>query len=283
MTSTPWSTIRGGRPDIRLVVTDMDGTLLDESGRIPDRFWPLLALMRTQGITFVPASGRQYATLLGQFKGAHRFVSYIAENGNLVVHEGNVVSITHVEDATVDDVITTTRNAASRADLGVVVCGIDSAYIERTDPAFVAEAETYYTKLTIVDDLTSVSDTILKLAIFDFDEAAHTANETYAHLADTHQVVVSGKHWIDIMSTGVDKGRGVTALQAVLGVSPAQTVVFGDYLNDLQMLDCAEWSFAVSNAHPEIRDRARYLAPSNAEHGVVQVLERLLAASEGLN
>ena len=54
---------RGGHP-IRLVVADMDGTLLDADGVVPDRLWPLLDLMRERGIAFCPASGRQYATLL---------------------------------------------------------------------------------------------------------------------------------------------------------------------------------------------------------------------------
>ena len=52
-----------GSPDVRLVVSDMDGTLLTSGGVVPDDFWPLLETMRRRGITFVPASGRQYATL----------------------------------------------------------------------------------------------------------------------------------------------------------------------------------------------------------------------------
>lgn len=280
MTPTSWSLIPAGGQDIRLVVTDMDGTLLDEAGRIPDAFWPLLSHMRERGITFVPASGRQYSTLLGQFSGAHRRVSYIAENGNLVVHEGCVLSTTTVDQRTVDEVIQATRAAAEATEIGLVVCGVDSAYIERTDAPFVAEVETYYAKLTVVDDLASVSDAVLKLAVFDFGEAQLSAENVYGHLADTHQVVVSGQHWIDIMSRDVDKGRGVRALQHELNITAAQTAVFGDYLNDLQMLEAADWCFAVANAHPTIRSRARYLAPANSDHGVIRVLERLLTASE---
>ena len=66
MTAADWTTI--GQPqDIRLVVADMDGTLLDERSRIPDGFWPMLARLKRRGVEFVPASGRQYATLRNMF------------------------------------------------------------------------------------------------------------------------------------------------------------------------------------------------------------------------
>ncbi len=52
--------------------------------------------------------------------------------------------------------------------------------------------------------------------------------------------------------------------------------MFGDYLNDLQMLDAGEWSFAMANAHPDLKRAARYIAPANTEHGVLQVVRRLV-------
>lgn len=53
-------------------------------------------------------------------------------------------------------------------------------------------------------------------------------------------------------------------------------MVFGDYLNDLAMIRDAEWSYAVANAHPEILAVARYLAPSNADNGVVRTIRAAL-------
>ena len=78
------------------------------------------------------------------------------------------------------------------------------------------------------------------------------------------------------MADGVDKGTAVEALQRGLGVTPAQTVAFGDFHNDLGMLARAEWSFAMANAHPDVLREARHLAPPNTEQGVLRVLEALL-------
>ena len=93
------------------------------------------------------------------------------------------------------------------------------------------------------------------------------------------QVVVSSPHWMDIMSEGVNKGVALGQLQRELGVTPEQTVVFGDYLNDLEMLAAAPYSFAMANAHPDVIEVARFLAPANHEHGVVRVIEQLLEQS----
>lgn len=277
MTTASWTTIDDLVRDVRLVVCDMDGTLLTDDGAIPESFWSVLDLMRSRGITFVPASGRQYATLAHLFADDNDGISYIAENGNLFVHQGKPISSTAVDHETVQKVIALARAATSTRDLGLVVCGLNSAYVERTDRPFLDEVEKYYAKLAIVDDLTAVDDSVLKLAVFDFADAQQCHQEAFASITD-QQVVISGKHWVDIMRPDVDKGRAVRALQRELGVTPAQTVVFGDYLNDLQMLDAAEWSFAMGNAHPTVKAKARFIAPTNAEEGVVVVLSRLLGA-----
>jgi Cof subfamily protein (haloacid dehalogenase superfamily) len=281
--ATPWRDLPAGPHDIRLVVADLDGTLLNEHGAVPSSFWPVLDWMREHRITFAPASGRQYATLHQIFHGLDDGLSYVAENGNLVVHQGRTVATHGIDLDAARRVVEIVRQAAgaggggSGRNIGLVVCGLDSAYVERDDPAFLAEARKYYVRLDVVRDLSLVTDRVLKLAVFDFDGVQDLAEGPLAALAKTHQVVVSGRHWVDVMAEGVDKGGAVRQLQQALGATPAQTVAFGDYLNDLQMLEAADWSFAMANAHPDVAARARWLAPANTEDGVAAVLRRLFA------
>ena len=158
--------------------------------------------------------------------------------------------------------------------------------------AAVSDFACHYAALSIVDDLHEVLDfaqepsaytpdgdaeIVLKLAILDLDGSERFTNEKLTHLRADYQVVVSGKLWVDIMNIETDKKQGVEALQRVLGVTPAQTAVFGDYLNDLLMLEAGDWSFAMGNAHPDLKAAARYIAPSNVEHGVLKVVDRLVA------
>jgi len=264
-------------PDIRLIAVDMDGTLLDGDGNVPEPLWDLLPRLAERGVAFVPASGRQLATLRATFGDAGDEMTFIAENGAYVVRAGIEVASVALEAAFVDRAVRRIRSLADAGyDLGVVVCGKRSAYIERCDDAFREEAQAYYAALEAVDDVLAVEDDVLKIAIYDFAPAEESVGLALDDLARTHRVVVSGAHWVDIMQPGVDKGVALRRLQEELGVSPEQTAAFGDYLNDLEMLDAAHWSYAMADAHPEVVARARHRAPSNLDHGVLTTIEELL-------
>lgn len=262
--------------DIRLIAVDMDGTLLDGAGKIPASLWGMLPRLAERGVAFVPASGRQLATLQRSFGDAASEMTFIAENGAYVVRAGVEVSSDAIDRDVVERVVRTLRDLGDRGyDLGVVLCGKRSAYIERTDDAFRREADTYYAALEVVDDLLAVDDDVLKIAVYDFAVAEHSVAPVLDGIARTHRVVVSGRHWVDIMNLDVDKGAALRRLQEALDVTPAQTAAFGDYLNDLEMLDAADWSYAMSEAHPDVVARARYRAPSNLDHGVITTIEAL--------
>jgi Cof subfamily protein (haloacid dehalogenase superfamily) len=256
-------------PDIRLIAVDMDGSLLDDEKRIHDDFWPLLDQLADRGILLCPASGRQYATLRRQV-GRDELV-YIAENGAYVVQHDTEISADGLDLATARDAVRTVR-AATHLDLGTVLCGKRSAYVERVDRAFLEQATPYYAKLALVDDLLAVEDDILKVAVYDFRSAATGAGP----LLQRFDALVSGEHWVDVMSPTADKGHALRAVQDALGVTADQTMAFGDYFNDVGMLDAAHYSFAMDNAHPDVRSHARFVAPSNNHNGVVRTIRSVL-------
>ncbi|ALV32103.1 Cof-type HAD-IIB family hydrolase [Streptomyces sp. CdTB01] len=277
---TPQATVPdppAGPAGIRLVVTDMDGTLLDDAGRVPPGLWDTLAELRRRGVLFSPASGRQYATLARQFAEVSEGMVFIAENGTYVVRDGVELSSDPLAPGVAARVVEAVRRlVAEGVDVGAVVCGKRSAYVERGDEPFLAEVRKYYVEHRVVEDATALDDEVIKVALFDFGSAARTTAPALAPFADTHQVVVSGEHWVDVMNRTANKGNALRRLQRALGITPAQTMVFGDYLNDLEMLDAAEWSFAMAGAHPDVIARARHLAPSNNDHGVLRTIARVL-------
>jgi len=266
------------QPDIRLIAADLDGTLLDDAGELHDHFWPLIDELHRRGVLFCPASGRQYYNLLERFADIADEVVFIAENGTYVVHQGREISSDALSPKQTREVVTAVRATISGGvDAGIVLCGKQSAYIERTDDRFVDAIDNYLARLQSVPDLLAVTDDdILKVSIFDFGSAEETSAPPLAGFRETHQVTVSSLNWIDITSLTANKGAAIRALQRTYGITPAQTMVFGDFLNDLEMMDAADWSFAMGNAHPLLAERARYRAPSNLENGVVRTISSLL-------
>jgi Cof subfamily protein (haloacid dehalogenase superfamily) len=261
-------------PDLRLVAVDMDGTLLDAHGRVPDRLWPLLEIMHERGILFVPASGRQYATLRALFDRAADGMPFIAENGTYVVRDDVEISSAPLEPGVVHAVLAAL--AETPADYGVVIAGRERAWVSRTDAAFLAEVAKYYLEHEIVSDLADVADRAIKIAVFCFGDAEAEIAPVLASFRTTHQVVVSGAAWVDVMDARVNKGEALQSLQRALGIGPEHTAAFGDYLNDLEMLQVAHWSYAMDNAHPAVKAVARGIAPHHHDEGVIEVLAELL-------
>ena len=268
-------------PDIRLIACDMDGTLLDDEDAVHDDFWPLIDQLHDRGIVFCPASGRQYYNLRERFEPIAEHVIFIAENGTYVVRDDVELSSDCLELADAHEMVRIARQInALGGDVGAVMCGKRSAYIERTDSAFRDEVDKYYHRLQVVDDLSAVTDDdVLKVAIYDFVSSEQVSAPAYARFADTHQVVVSGQHWLDLMSPAANKGTGIRHIQEALGITRDQTMVFGDFLNDLEMMDEATYSFAMANAHPVLAARASYRAPGNTDNGVVRTIKSVLGLS----
>ena len=273
--------------DVRLVVADMDGTLLDDRKRFPGGLWRLLDQLDARGVTFAPASGRQVWTLLDMFPDRPG-MTVIGENGAIVMRDGAEISSSPLDLATLREAVRLVRGATGPggANGGLVMCGKRSAYIERVDEPFVSGVLPYYHRTRQVDSQLDVleaieagelDDAIVKLAVYSLDPVGPLAEATLARFRSTHQYAVSGANWADLQIRGVDKGRAVRALQGALGVTRAQTAVFGDFHNDLSMLAEADLSFAVANADPDVVRAARFVAPSNNEGGVVSVVERLFS------
>ena len=273
--------------DLRLAAIDMDGTLLDDDKNFPPGMDELLDLMDERGVTFAPASGRQVWTLLDMFPGRPG-MTVIGENGGIVMRDGVEVSSSPVDAPTVREVIRLVREATSGPngiDGGLVMCGKQFAYVERTDDLFVEGVAPYYHRTQCVEDQEAVidaieagtsDDAIVKLAVYAIGPVGALAEATLAHFADTHQYAISGANWADLQIRGVDKGSAVRDLQRFLGVDRSQTAVFGDAGNDLSMMSEGDLSFAMANASQDVIEAARFVAPSNNEAGVAQVLRALL-------
>ena len=267
--------------DLRLVVTDMDGTLLDGRGRVPAGLQEAVNDMRAAGIVFAPASGRQLANLRAVLGHVVDDSPLIAESGALAVHGNEEIHSDTISAGEASAAIATARELASSGyDVGTVVACKRCAYIERSDPAFLAQARLYYAALEIVDDLMTIPlDEVLKVAVFDFDDIENGSSQALAAAVPSVQTAVSGLHWMDMTSPHASKGRALVALQARFGILPEQTAVFGDYLNDLDLYDQADLGFAMRNAHPGIHAAAAYTAPANPEDGVLRTVEELLRRS----
>ena len=264
---------------IRLIFSDMDGTLLDEDGNLPREFGDVYMRLKERGIRFAPASGRQYASLRQTFAPWWDELIFLAENGTMVMERGRELFSSPVERALALDVM---RTGDAIPGVHSVLCGKKRGYVRALDnaPGFRAELAKYVTQTVVVEDFTAVDDVPIKMSFCDSSgSAAQTILPIMQQYEDRLKVTLSSTEWVDLYSRGISKGVAAAKIQEQLGIAPEECAAFGDYENDLELMDAVAYSFAMENALPEVKERARYTAPSNREHGVITICERILAGA----
>ncbi|MGL4391967.1 MAG: HAD family hydrolase [Fusobacteriaceae bacterium] len=258
---------------IKLIAIDMDGTLLNDNHEIDPEFWSTFQKLKQQNIKFSIASGRQYSNLLERFHDIQDDIIFICENGSLIMYKNKEIFADCLSKEHVKYCVAKTIGIKN---IGVVLCGKSTAYINDSTLNLITEVERYYKSYRVVKDFAEVTEDIVKIAIYDF---INSATNVYPHFKDDSekfQVVVSALHWMDIMNNNSNKGTAIKKTQDFFGITFDETMVFGDYLNDLEMMKEAYHSYAMGNAHPEIKATARFITKTNNENGVTFELKKLL-------
>lgn len=258
---------------IQFVAADMDGTLLNSKKELSPELVPVIHKLFDKGVRFAIASGRQYHNLVHLFKDLADELIFIAENGALVYDRGKKIIVHSMDLGLLQSLLKKIRQIPSAH---LILCGENAAYAESTDPVFLENARMYYKRFEQVTDLSSClsKDQICNLAVFDTTDAEHNCYAALLPFQEQVQVVLSGAHWVDLMNLNVNKGEAIREIQSLYKISPDDCMSFGDYLNDYEMMLACTQSWAMANAHPKLKEAARFEAPSNDEDGVVKVLKK---------
>lgn len=261
--------------DIKLIVTDMDGTFLNSKYEVSPDFPKVYEELKKRNILFVPASGRQMSGITQYFSDIENEIGFIAENGGYVVYKNEEIFADKLSQKSISDIIQTVREIP---DARAVLSAKGSSYYESEDQNFVDYFSKYYIKNQKRENLTlEVDDSVFKIAIYhpvSAEEFLYPALKKFEN--EDLVVVVSGKYWVDIMNKHTNKGNAIEKLQKSLNILPEQTMAFGDYLNDIEMLKNARYSYAMKNAHPSVKEAAKFEACSNDSFGVLETIKNYL-------
>lgn len=260
---------------IKLIVTDMDGTLLDGDKKLSKRFDPVLRELRKMGVYFAVASGRQPEDLKLTFGDCAEDIIYIGGNGGLVVNGEELEYIAEFDRAKVEQIVCHARKIPEAR---TALCGAKSFYIDNEDGWFRYMVDRYFKNVTVLDDVLKAYevDQIYKISINTEIEPEINLYPQMMEYADYCDLLLSGEHWLDLLKKGENKGKAIATLQKKLGVSFEETAIFGDYLNDVSMMQSGYYSYAMKNAHPDIKALSRFETKlTNEEDGVIETLIEL--------
>lgn len=254
-----------------LVFCDMDNTLLTAKEGIPECNRTVIKLFTSMGGRFTVASGRPPESIRAALGDIRLSAPAISCNGSLLYDFSTNQVLRHATlergqaTAAIQDIMTKFPR------IGVeVMAGAGDMYVVRANP---------YTHAHQVDEkisgvacpLDSVPDGWVK-AVFAADPETIRKVGQYAktrYYGRENYFLATNSIYYEIMPAGVGKASALQDLCALLGVRPEQTVVIGDYYNDLEMMQAAGYSVAVSNAPPEVKAAAAEVTNCTCSDGAV--------------
>ena len=274
--------------DIRVIATDMDGTLLDPKGQLDlPRLEKILDKLDQCDIRFVIATGNEVhrmRQLLGHL--AERVV-LVAANGARIFENNELIQAQTWDDAMVDRTLGHFKGRECQDQF--VVTAMNGGFVKEgtvfteLDKFMTPEMiEKLYQRTNFVDEFDSkLFGGVLKMSMVVGEERSESVLQEINDLFDGHvRAVSSGYGCIDILQDGIHKAWGLVELLKRWNLKPEQIMAFGDSENDIEMLELAGISYAMENAEEAVKRVATKVAPANSQAGVYQVLENWLERGE---
>lgn len=266
---------------VRLIATDLDGTLLRDDLSVSPRTRRALDAVRAAGIEVVPVSARQPRGIRMIAEPAGFTGWALGGNGAQCQHltTGEVLFEAHV-DVAVQQAVAAALAERVPGVLFVSVRAGGEVFVAQDGYAQLAHFEDHKRDPATIGrhDLTDVlAEPSLKFVVRHAERPpAELIMDVRALGLDGFTVTHSGAPFVEILADGVNKAWAVAKLCEHLGIERADVLAFGDAPNDAELLAWAGRGVAMANAHPEALVAADEVAGSNEEDGVAAVLERLL-------
>ena len=242
---------------IKLIACDIDGTLLQNHARkLNPEVFPLIRQFIHSGGIFVVASGRQYANLQRLFEPIKDDITYICENGSLVIHQDEILFRSTISRDIGQQIL---QSILDKTGCELLLSGIHTCYLQPKEETYLLHMrDDVKNNVTVVDDIFSVEEPYLKISACDrkdFDETQDYFNRKFGQIVT---VVTSGNAWIDMMPPGVHKGMAITLLSEKFQIPLSDIMAIGDSCNDIEMLQCVGYPVAMANARPEVKALCPY-------------------------
>lgn len=262
---------------IKLVLTDMDGTFLNNNGDFNrELYMDVKNLMKDKGVVFAPVTGKQCERVEELFGEDAKDLWILGDSATRIKHNGKFVFENLLSNQLGLKIIRLLEEI--NLDHTIIACTKSGAVIKDTlsteEAAIVRRS---YAQVRQISDFNEIKEDFVKITIHDPALNCFETREKLSRFFDSAYIVASEAAWIDIANANVHKGTTVEHLQHLLNVTSDETMAFGDGYNDLELMNRASYSFAVRNAVPELKDVANFITRSNEEDAVMKTIIQILS------
>lgn len=272
--------------DKHIIALDMDGTLLDNSGKVSDRNMCVLRKLIDEGHYVVPASGRALPLLPNEVKNLKGIKYAVLENGAVIWDWENDIALKKhkIPEGMTQNILNRLLEEYPNAVYYTEIFSDGKAYVEQRDIEKLKDANIYgnfaeymLNNHVFVENLKEQPEflnTAEKINIY-FEDI--TISEKFrAEWKNIHDINVttSVNGNAEFNKAGINKGIGLKELAQRLGISKRNIIAMGDNDNDLEMLEQAGTAAAMGNAADDIKEVADIVAEDNDSDGVAVFLEQ---------
>lgn len=260
----------------RLIVLDLDHTLLNEENKLSPANLNCLKHCMDQGLAVTFATGRTFSSALPFAKQAGLKMPMINCQGAAVTQmDGTVIRQKCLANPLARQIL----DKLLPMPVNLIYCHEDTVYARHHDLSRHQERRSHH--LPMPADMGDI--TPLKIGASGTEEAIHAAYQLIScQFGQTVHVAKSSPHFLEITDASATKSAAIAFLAQQLNIQREAIIAFGDSMNDLDMLSYAGTGVAMGNAINELKAIATYVAESNDNDGVAKMLHRLLSHEEDL-
>lgn len=259
---------------IRLIASDMDGTLLDEHSEVPPETYDLILALREKGVHFAASSGRRFDRLCQFFAPVRDKMDFVAANGAQVYVDGELMDREVFSHLGIRRLAKTVGKFES---LHMALFDDEKSFLLDDEDKFVREIDKDLPNAERIWYLPGPDVSILKISIY--CEDGHVMDYAYAlsrELGDEFLFAPSGTHWIDALQRGVNKATGIEQVMAHHGITRDEVMAFGDSMNDYEIIRFVGTGCAMANGRPALKAVANRVIGYNYDQAVQGEMRKLL-------
>lgn len=259
---------------IKLIASDMDGTLLDENSQVPPETYELIVALRERGVHFAASSGRRYDRLCEFFAPVVDKMDFVAANGAQVYADGVEVDREVYSHFAIRKLARTVKMFPN---MHLALFDRTKSFLLDDEDKFVREIDKDLPNAERIWGLPDPHVNIIKASIIcDDGNVMDNAYVLQRELGDLFSFAPSGNAWIDAMQPGVSKASGIAQLAEHYGIGRDEVMAFGDSMNDYEIIRFVGTGCAMENARPALKAVADRIVGCNRDHAVQQELRHVL-------
>lgn len=274
------------KDDVKLIICDLDGTLLNDKQEITTYTKQILLQCKAQCIKLCFASGRSHNMIDVYNNILINNCDYIiSNNGAMITKYNELLYKITINNTTTTKILEYMR----KQNLNFVVYTIDEIYITKGATNIINRFKKYenfsishgvFSKLDFIEidytqSLPVIKDAI-KIMLYEENIEKQAGYYKFIEKIDDLCVEATGYGLIGAFNKNVSKKNAVQYILNDMNIAPENICVFGDYDNDLSMFECAKYKIAMGNAQQSLKNIATFITDTNNDDGVAKYLEKML-------